>query len=418
MESFASKNTQLAGAANANWVGGISIPWMDVEPSQGARNWGALAGQEQALKDVAAKGMTPIVVIRYTPAWAQKYPGYPCGPMASTYFNAFANFFHAVVVRYSVAPYNVKYWEIWNEPDIDHNLNIAPDSPYGCWGDINDTYYGGGYYADMLKVVYPAIKSADTSAKVLIGGLVLDCDPRAGAGCSQTGRDATPPKFLEGILHNGGGAYFDGVSIHAYDNWVNPSGYSNPNWQSSSLTTGPVFIAKVQYVKSLLSSYNVSGKFLVNTESGMVSWSCTPWPTINASRETEKSYYVAEAYSAAIAQGLIGNLWFTMEGSWNCTGLINPDYTTLPAYTAYQFSSSELRNSSWVRDITDYAGVKGYEFNRGDRRIWVLWSLDGSSHTISLPGVPLAVHHVNGASITPSVSITLGLEPIYFEWNT
>jgi hypothetical protein len=105
---------------------------------------------------------------------------------------------------------------------------------------------------------------------------------------------------------------------------------------------------------------------------------------------------VSQAYSAAIAQGLYGNLWYSLQGSWNCSGLINPDLTILPAYTAFQFASSELHNSIWVRDIIEYAGVKGYEINRVDRRIWVLWSSDGNSHAISLPGVPLAVYHVNG----------------------
>ena len=46
---------------------------------------------------------------------------------------------------------------------------VDPDSVFGCWGDNDDDYYGGGYYADMLKMVYPAVKSADPQAQVLIG---------------------------------------------------------------------------------------------------------------------------------------------------------------------------------------------------------------------------------------------------------
>jgi hypothetical protein len=37
--------------------------------------------------------------------------------------------------------------------------------------------FGGEYYGNMLKIVYPAIKSADPQAQVLVGGLLLDCDP-------------------------------------------------------------------------------------------------------------------------------------------------------------------------------------------------------------------------------------------------
>ena len=80
----------------------------------------------------------------------------------------------------------------------------------------------------MLKVAYPQIKAADPQAQVLVGGLLLDCDPRPGAGCSLTAQNAIPPKFLEGILRNNGGPYFDGVSFHAYDfyDWVGYFGTS------------------------------------------------------------------------------------------------------------------------------------------------------------------------------------------------
>jgi len=46
-----------------------------------------------------------------------------------------------LVTRYSKPPFNIKYWEIGNEPDIDPSL-IAPTEPFGCWGDQNDEFYG------------------------------------------------------------------------------------------------------------------------------------------------------------------------------------------------------------------------------------------------------------------------------------
>ena len=45
---------------------------------------------------------------------------------------------------------------------------------FGCWDDPEDAYYGGEYYAEMLKVVYPVIKEADPEAKVLFGGLLYE----------------------------------------------------------------------------------------------------------------------------------------------------------------------------------------------------------------------------------------------------
>jgi hypothetical protein len=284
---------------------------------------------------------------------------------------------------------------------------------YGCWGDQNDAYYGGGYYAEMLKAAYPQIKAADPQAQVLIGGLLLDCDPRPGAGCATVGNSNLPPKFLEGILRNNGGPYFDGVSFHAYDFYQGQSGqYGNSNWQSAWNTTGPVFITKAQYLQSLLSQYGASGKFLINTESALLCDSCSNDPTF----ETTKAFYVAQAYAAAIAEGLRANIWYSVMG-WRNSNLLNSDLSPRPAYTAFQFSRSELCNGTWLRNVTEYTGVKGGEFQRGDRRIWVLWSLDGNPHSISLSSAPMAAWDTLGNSVSPAASMNVSLNPLYLEWN-
>jgi len=407
----------------ATWVGGIGVSWASVEPSRGARNWTALASQEQQMQNVAGKGLTPIVNVRYTPGWAQLYAGYSCGPMQQAYFSNFASFMHDLVARYSVAPYNIKYWEIWNEPDIDHSL-VPGDSGYGCWGDQSDPYYGGGYYAEMLKMVYPQIKAADPQAQVLVGGLLLDCDPRGfPSPCARVGNNDKPPKFLEGILrHNGlndGGNYFDGVSFHAYDYYQGGLGqYSNSNFQSAWNTTGPVVTAKVGFIQSVLSTYGVSGKFLMNTESAVLCDSCSN----DTVYETTKAYYVAQVYAAAIAQGLKANLWYTLLG-WRNSGLLNADLSPRPAYTALQFARNELRDATSAgeissSDIGGATGVKGYKFNRGDRRIWVVWSRDGASHSITPSlGAPIAAWDALGNSVTPNASMNVDLKPLYLEWN-
>jgi hypothetical protein len=397
----------------STWVGEFAILWNNIESTQGVYDWSSLASQERQLKNVVAKGLTPIVNVRFTPTWAQLYDGYLCGPMEQQYFDEFATFLQKVVERYSVAPYNVKYWEIWNEEDIDHAI-VPPGSYWGCWGDSTDPYYGGGYYAEMLKVVYPVIKAADPEAQVMVGGLLLDCDPRPGAGCLAVGHDPGPSMFLEGILSNNGGPYFDGIAFHAYEYYYGSLGqYGNPNWGSAWNTTGPTSMAKVQFIQELLGNYSVTGKFLINTEAALLCDSCTN----DADFETTKANYVAESYAGAIASGLKGNLWYTLLG-WRNSGLVNADLSPRPGYIAYQFSRNELRDASFVQKITSFGGVMGYEFNRGDRRIWVLWSRDGYTHNVTMSPAPLAVCDVLGScSPSPALPLAITISPVYLEFN-
>src|SRR5207247_1719484 len=147
---------------------------------------------------------------------------------------------------------NIRYWEIWNEPDIDYHL-VAADSLWGCWGDATDTFYGGSDYAQMLKAVHSPVKQASAESQVLVGGLLLDCDPRN----PPPGKDCKPSMFLEGILKSGGGDFFDGVAFHAYDYYDKPmrGDYQHSGWRASAGTSGPVVGVKAEYIRELLYRY-------------------------------------------------------------------------------------------------------------------------------------------------------------------
>jgi hypothetical protein len=100
---------------------------------------------------------------------------------------------------------------------------------------------------------------------------------------------------------------------------------------------------------------------------------------------------------------------------WRNSGLLNADLSPKPAYEAFRTGRSELEDARLFREITDYPGVKGYEFDRTDRHIWMLWSLDGADHAVSLPFTPRAVVDVMGASLPASSTITVTLGPLYVE---
>ena len=303
---------------------------------------------ETALINASAEGAGVVAFIQFAPYWAQKIPGVACGPFSEEAFDEFARFMNALVSRYSQPPYPVKYWEIGNEPDIDPS-QVASNSGFGCWGDQEDPYYGGGHYAEMLKVVYPQIKAADPAAQVLVGGLLLDCDPDnppekpEGSG---TYTDCSSTKFIEGILVAGGGDYFDGISFHAYDYYFSGLGkYGNKGWHSAWNTTGPVLLAKANYLRNLLVRYGIHEKFLINTEVAILCGSSGYERACLAEEFARtKTNYLAQANVAAQAIGLRVNIWFSLTG-WRASGLVNGNYELLPVYQAYQTSVIRLEKA-------------------------------------------------------------------------
>jgi hypothetical protein len=409
--------TMIQGGAT--WIRYGQLSWSDLQPYENSQpDWSSLDPLKGQLAAISPKQVNVILVVRNTPDWAQKYPGSTCGPILDSKIPAFAQFMHDLVLQLSVPPYNVKYWEIGNEPDTPVRTDNL-DYLLGCWGEPGQPYYGGGYYAQMLKQVYPVIKLVDPQAKVLIGGLLLDCDPDHPVYDSHGNpKDCFPSRFLEGIVAGGGGDYFDAVSYHAYDYFTDLGNYYNPNWNASSYTSGPSSIIRDQFVRSVLAKYGVTNKAFINTETALV---CTLPGCADANSpvrqnyETTKAYYVAVDYASTLANGLAARIWYDIDGGWRYTGLLynrNP----LPAYYAFKTASAELGYAKYVQDLTQFSGIKGYQFVHNNRVIWFLWSIDGIPHTLTLPSAPLQVLDSLGTSITPGQSMTVGINPQYFEW--
>ena len=386
-------------AAGAYWVRHNGLFWGEVEPTRtapAAYQWGNVAALEQGLKNARAAGMEVILVVRDTPEWAQAQPGLPCGPIAAEDLAAFGEFMHAAVKRYSSPEYSVEYYEIWNEPDVDGNLpGFDPNNPYGCWGDESDPYYGGQRFGQMLQVIDDYIRSANPQAKILVGGLLLDCNHELAGSCT---RSELPSHFLEGILLSGAAPAFDGVAFHAYDYYyagTSPAGsigeFGNPNWQTTNLT-GPVVAAKTKFITDLLQRYNVSGKFLMNTESAMLHnvGDC------ETNCQTTKAIYATQAYVTAKTLDLKANVWYAALSAWNNSNLLAADRTPLPAYYAFDTAQDMVGAAVFQQRFDPVANARVHVFQRDGRTIWVVWSLDTLDHAITLPSQPAEIYDYLG----------------------
>ncbi len=380
MEIINPSNTtimQKAEDTGAYWVRYLAFNWAEIESVRGTYNWNAI--DETALQNIKNKNLKTIGIIYHTPTWAQKISGKTCGPIAQEDLAAFSQFVKALVTRYGFSSYSIKYWEFMNEPDAAWSV-LPDDSQYGCWGDSSDLdYYGGDYYAEMLKVAYPAVKSVDPNAQVVLGGLLIDCDPTnqpVGGSCPQG-------KFFEGILSNAGGNFIDIVNYHAYPYQSNGKIYDeiHPGWKNR----GGIVQGKEDFLQEVMQNHGIS-KPIMLSEAAL---SCPEWSDciydLPAFYENQADY-VLRLYSSSQTIGLLGSIWYQLEGpGWRYCGLLYGDKTPKPAYNAYQFMTQEMRGTTALGESADYTGVTTHKFSSPEKQIWIMWASDQLNKSVSLP---------------------------------
>ena len=250
--------------------------------------------------------------------------------------------------------------------------------------------------------------------------MLLFCDPinppEKSPGSGEYS-DCTPSKFLEGILRNGGGDYFDGVSFHAYDYYTgNFPQYGNGSWHSSWDTTGPVVIAKAKYLRSLLGIYGYPDKFLMNTETAILCGRDGSEPACQTDEYNQtKANYAAQSFAVALAEGLRANIWFSITG-WRGSGLVKPDMQPTLTSEAYKFSLQILDNAAFSRKITEYPEIQGYQFLKDEENLWVIWGTQENNSSLELPAIPQAIYDIYGNSLPISQTIEDPAGVLYIEF--
>ena len=306
----------LAQEAGIEWVR-MYLSWSSIEPNNTTPdnyNWG---GYDTKFTNLADAGLTPVVTVRGNPSWASDNP---LGPIDPEDLSEFGQFVGALVTRYSVPPYNVKYWEFYNEPDN-----------WDRWGGNGDDY------AAMLKEAWGAVHGADPHGKVVFGGLSYEDVHWSGcraAGCYDF-------DFVPTVLANVGGPNFPYVDVWNYHFY---RGLSN-NWSP------PNVVGKGLHLQNRLPEELQDMPF-VCTEIGH------PWAGSNPSNpdppytHENAAEYVVQAFeqtrSALNDYGLNlwGSAWFTMRyyygGEENYWGLVSSSLDPYPAYDAYKTMTQEL----------------------------------------------------------------------------
>lgn len=282
----------LMKEAGIDWVR-MDFLWNDIEPAPGQFDF---ERYDFLVDELHKNGIHILGIVGYSANWA----GSSWNALPDE-FSTFSHYAATVAARYKNW---VRHWEIWNEPD--HPEYLQPQ----------DNLKG---YTELLKVTYPAIKSANPQAQVLLGGLTMDI-----------------VQAFKNVYANGGGNFFDIVSIHPF---AAPLSISDPedrirstvaqcrDWMQKEGKVKPIWITEI-------------GCPGVSPVQETADW----WLGKNPSLE-QQADYVQRIYGEIFPtlDGVEKIFWAFFRNADNFWhngidhfGLITKDFTPKPAYSTYK----------------------------------------------------------------------------------
>ena len=300
-------------AAGVKWVR-ANMSWSGGEPdAKGVLNQGWLPDVDYAVNQARVAGIQVLMPIADgVPYWASADPAKyhdSSGNHWNKYWrptnNAdYASFVGAMVRRYQAL--GVHAYEVWNEPNTS---NFWPSGP------------NAADYATLLAAAYPAIKAADPTATVILGGL------------SKNDYD-----YLAQLYAAGAGRYFDVVAVHPY------TGTADPTWcwnQGTTTKLAKDAFCGIQEVHNTMVANGDSAKKIWLTEFG---WSTTTG-AYGVSEATQAAYltkaldkirssypYVQAAFWYSFRNDVSRN---EVPGDYEANlGLLRINFNPKPAYAA------------------------------------------------------------------------------------
>jgi hypothetical protein len=345
------------GALGVHWVR-LFVSWPDIEPQQGTLDTSWLYYYERLFKELPAHTKVLLDVVN-TPAWETGSSNEHTPPAKPQDYAAFVG---ALAERFGT---RVSAYEIWNEEDSS-----------GWWaGGPNPTAY-----AQLLKAAYPAIKVADPSATVVLGGL--------------TGNDY---EFLEGVYQAGGKGSFDAVGVHTDTACDKLSPYEFLRGANNRLVPD-----------SFLAYREVHAVMLANGDNKPIWMTELSWRTTNATcpegawagqtaegvSEEQQAIYLRQAYHCMAEDPYVQvALWFPLEDEGSVlSGLLRANGSRKPSFAAMH---------SYV--------------TQGDTLSEPCGQFSGPKITVASPANKLT--YSGPLPIRVSASSSIGVFRIRLEWN-
>ncbi len=313
------RTLQMISQAGFKWIR-QEFPWEDIEiHGQGDfedrrhEPYRSAWAKYDNIVELAEKyGLSIIARLSNPPAWSRA-----AGDEIGTYappddYNDFGDFVYAVVSRYQG---RIKYYQIWNEP------NIYPE-----WGE---QAVDPESYTELLKIGYTRAREADPDCVIISGALAstIELGPR----------NLNDFIFLQRMYDAGAGDYFDVLAMQGYGLWSGP--------YDRRMRPRVINFSRPLYVRDIMVKNGDEHKPIWISE---MNWNAVPadFPTkpYGYVTEEQQARYVVEAYRRAQAEwpwvGVV-NFWFFKRPSeaekdqpWYYFRMVEPDFTPLPVYDA------------------------------------------------------------------------------------
>ncbi|HVC35525.1 MAG TPA: hypothetical protein VNL16_18605 [Chloroflexota bacterium] len=315
-----------------------------------------------------AHGLNVQAILVGAPSWATS--------SGTIDLNAWSSFVNQTVTHYNG---KIHYWEMWNEPDL---LNAQGQGQYWTWGV--PAYY------QLVKTGYLAVKAADPSATVLLGGLAFPYN-----------NQDFFPQFLAQVTADPSAAanhgYFDVLPFHSYDRVMRtyqlPLGYFG----------SPSFAGFLP----LLRKAGLSPQIWIN-ELGVPIWDYQSGQSApGRSTQDEQASYIVESLADGLAAGIqkffVFQLYDDGAGAVDPKsnlpaeffGLIANDGTQRLSYAAYASAISLFSGAQAVTHLngqrgSNFSNHKGVEavtlYGTARGKVTVLWNDDpGNPITVAIP---------------------------------
>lgn len=267
------------------------FPWDIIEAKKGRYDYTA---SDRAMQWARGAKQQVLGILQYAPAWANGQTfttprdlgisncGIPDLENSDTRFNAlrtypptnnrdFAAYAGAIAKRYP----DVRYWQIWNEPNNPIFWPTGPDATA---------------YTRMLSAAYSAIKKANPRAQVVLGGISLN-----------------DLKYVRGLYASGAKKYFDIMAVHLYNPRQAPNAY---------------LANELERLHATMTAHGDGKKEIWLTEIG---WYTGTAPY--AVSEQQQSRYLEQTLAIARSTSSVGAVfWNTLTDCTTSYDTINPEH--------------------------------------------------------------------------------------------